>query len=349
MIPAFFTRPATTWVTILVIALHGAIAWAMVSVDSSPPVVLKNSPKVIHLELITLASAADKTPSLTKPSLAKPATQPIAKNPAQSHTQPIIAIEKTETAKPLPKVKTEPPEPLQTHTNQQTTQIKNETSVKAILKQDADMDNEPENLLSEQKLTIVESRKVVSRTDEEETEDDLSAMIRAVTAQFNREQAIQQRAAKSQANRQRMEQEQWRIQAANEAVSKMLALAAAQAEDQNNNEIDSEDNVDNKEEETTFLANDGSWMEKREPITSVPALVWRNIDTSLGDVFIVLLELHVDKEGHITEVQVLESSTSPILDAIATTQVRAGQLNPLIHNGMAVDGVVPMSLVYERP
>ena len=348
MIPAFFTRPATTWVTILVIALHGAIAWAMVSVDSSPPVVLKNSPNVIHLELITLASAADKTTSLTKTSLAKPATQPIAKNPAQSHTKPIIAIEKTETAKPLSKVKTEPPEPLQTHTNQQTTQIKNETSGKAILKQDTDVENEPKNLPSEQKLTIVESQKIVSRSDEEETEDDLSAMIRAVTAQFNREQATQQQAAKNQANRKLMEQEQWRIQAANEAVSKMLALAAAQAEDQNNNEIDLEDNVDN-DEETTFLANDGSWMEEQEPITSVPALVWRNINTSLGDVFIVLLELHVDKEGHITEVQVLESSTSPILDAIATTQVRAGQLNPLIHNGMAVDGVVPMSLVYERP
>ncbi len=350
MIPIFFTRPATTWVTILVIALHGAIAWAMVSVDSPPPVIIKNSPKVIHLELITLAFAADKTPSLTKPSLAKPATQPIAKNPAQSHNKPIIAIEKTETAKPLPKVKTEPPEPLQTHTNQQTTQIKNETSVKAILKQDADVDNEPENTLSQQKLTIVESQKIVSRSDkEEETEDDLSAMIRAVTAQFNREQDIQQRAAKRQANRQLMEQEQWRIQAANEAVSKMLALAAAQAEDQNNDEIDLEDNVNKKDEETMFSANDGSWMEKQEPITSVPALVWRNINTGLGDVFIVILELHVDKEGYITEVQVLESSTSPIIDAIATTQVRAGQLNPLIHNGMAVDGIVPMSLVYERP
>ena len=348
MIPIFFTRPATTWVTILVIALHGAIAWAMVSVDSPPPVVIKNSPKVIHLELITLDSAPDETPSLTKPSPTEPMTQPIASNPAQSNTQPIVAIEKTETTKTLlnSKPKPEPLESLKT----QTTQIKNKTPVKAIVKQDADVDNEPENTLSEQKLTIVESRKIVSRSDkEEETEDDLSAMIRAVTAQFNREQAIQQRAAKNQANRQLMEQEQWRIQAANEAVSKMLALAAAQAEDQNNDEIDSEDSVDKKDEETTFLANDGSWMEKQEPITSVPALIWRNINTSLGDVFIVILELHVDKEGYITEVQVLESSTSPIIDAIATTQVRAGQLNPLIHNGMAVDGIVPMSLVYERP
>ncbi|MGP5211706.1 energy transducer TonB [Psychrobacter alimentarius] len=351
MIPAFFTRPATTWVTILVIALHGVIAWAMVSVDSPPPIVIKNSPKVIHLELITLASAADKTLSLTKPSPTKPAptTQPTAKHPAKPNTQPMVAIENTETAKPTPAPKTEPPEPLQTHTNQQTTQIKNQTLGKAILKQDTDVENEPKNLPSEQKLTIVESRKIVSRSDEEETEDDLSAMIRAVTAQFNREQAIQQRAAKNQANRQLMEQEQWRIQAANEAVIKMLALAAAQAEDQNNDETDSEDSVDKQDEETTFLANDGSWMEKQEPITSVPALVWRNINTSLGDVFIVLLKLHVDKEGHITKVQVLESSTSPIIDAIATTQVRAGQLNPLIHNGRAVDGIVPMSLVYERP
>lgn len=349
MIPAFFTRPATTWVTMLVIALHGVIAWAMVSVDSPPPVVIKNSPKVIHLELITLASAADKTPSLTKPSPTKPATQPIAKNPVQSNIQPIVAIEKTETAKPLPEIETEPPEPLQTHTNQQTTQIKNKRSVKAVIKQDTNVEDEPKNLTSEQKLTIVESRKIVGRSDEEETEDDLSAMIRAVTAQFNREQAIQQRAAKNQANRKLMEQEQWQLQAANEAVSKMLALAAAQAENQNNDETDSEDNVNKKDEETTFLANEGSWMEKQEPITSVPALVWRNINTSLGDVFIVILELHVDKEGHITEVQVLESSTSPIIDAIATTQVRAGRLNPLIHNGMAVDGIVPMSLVYERP
>lgn len=350
MIPIFFTRPATTWITILVIALHGAIAWAMVSVDSPPPIVIKNSSKVIHLELITLASASDRASSLTKPPRTEPSTQPMAKNSAQSNIQPIVAIEKAKTAKPLPKIETEPPEPLQTHTNQQTTQIKNKTSVKAILKQDADVEGQPENPLSEQKLTIVESRKIVSRSDkEEETEDDLSAMIRAVTAQFNREQAIQQRAAKSQANRKLMEQEQWRIQAANEAVSKILALAASQAENQNNDEIDSENNVYKDNTDSVFSADEGSWMEAHEPITSISALIWNSVNKELGDVFIVTLELHVDKEGHITEVQLLESSTSPIIDAIATTQVRAGQLNPLIHNGMAVDGIVPMSLVYERP
>ena len=174
-------------------------------------------------------------------------------------------------------------------------------------------------------------------------------MIRAVTAQFNRERAKQQQAAKNQANRKLIEKEQWRIQAANEEISKMLALAAEQAKKQTADKMALDDNVDKKEEETAFLANDGSWMEAHEPITSIPALVWRSINKDLGDVFIVILELHVNTEGYVTEVQVLESSTSPIIDAIATTQVRGGQLKPFIQDGAAVDAIVPMSLVYERP
>lgn len=180
-------------------------------------------------------------------------------------------------------------------------------------------------------------------------------MIRAVTAQFNRDQAIQQHALGKQTNRKLAEQEQWRIQAANEEIANMLKLAATQAEKQIADQVAIDEQADknnkaNKSDEIVpFLADYGSWLDKHEPTTSVPLFMWRSIATELGDVFIVMLELHVNKEGYITEVQVLEKSGSPIIDAIATTQVRAGQLNPLQQNGKAVDAIVPMSLVYERP
>lgn len=345
MIPNLSTRPVTAWVTILVVALHGAIAWAMVSIESPTPVLPENKPKVIHLELVSLASTSEKTSPATKNIPTEPQTKPLVENPSPSSTKPTDSAEEAETTEVLPVSKVV--ERLKTKTEQTR---KTPKKSKRTIKKDSKLKDKPESTSSEQTLTIVESRRIANRSDkEEETEDDLSAMIRAVTAQYNREQAIQQNAVKNQANKKLMEQEQWRIQAANEAISKMLALAAEQAENQNNDKIDSEDNIDKKDEDTAFLANDGSWMAEHEPITSIPALVWRSINTRLGDVFIVVLELHVNKEGYVTEVQLLESSTSPIIDAIATTQVRGGQLNPFIQNGVAVDAIVPMSLAYERP
>ena len=171
-------------------------------------------------------------------------------------------------------------------------------------------------------------------------------MIRSVTEQYNRDQARQRQSAIRQANRKKDEQAKWQEQAANEAVSNMLALAAAQAQAQANNQNADDDTV---EKESVFVAEYGSWREGNEPNTSIPALAWRSIDRELGDVFIVMLELHIDTEGHITEVQVLESSGSPIIDAIATTQVRAGQVTPITQNEKAIEAIVPMSLVYERP
>lgn len=350
MIPNLFTRPATTWVTIVVIVLHGAVAWAMVSVDKPAPIVIKNSPKVIHLELITLDAAPQNTLSSTKALStkaisAKPQIRANLENPSPSTVQLIALIDKVEITKTLPV--SELVEPLKTKVEQkQTTPIKSA----ALVKEDSNVEQESDNLSSDQKLTIVESRRIMSTSKKtEETEDDLSAMIRAVTAQFNREQTVQQRAAKNQANKKLIEQEQWKLQATTEAVSQMLALAAEQAEKQVSDQVDLVEGVDKNNKEVTFSADEGSWLEAHEPITSIPALVWRSVNSGLGDVFIVILELHVDKKGYITEVQVLESSTSPIIDAIATAQVRAGQLNPLIQNGMAVAGIVPMSLVYERP
>ena len=42
-------------------------------------------------------------------------------------------------------------------------------------------------------------------------------------------------------------------------------------------------------------------------------------------------------------------SARRIIDAIATTQVRAGQVIPITQNEKAIEAIVPMSLVYERP
>lgn len=351
MMPNFFTRPLTTWITMLVVVLHGIIAWTMVSVDKPAPVITKAKPSIIHLELITLASTPENIRPSTKNLPTVPQSKPLNDKPSPPNVQPDEPIEKAETTETF--TVSDSVEPLKTVVEQkQTTPMTSTTSIK----EDVELERKPENPSSDQKLLIAESKNIaelkqtVNTSDtKEETEDDLSAMIRAVTAQFNREQAVQQRAAKNQANRKLIEQEQWQAQAANEAVGKMLALAASQAEQQTTDQADLDNKVNENDVDAPFLAEDGSWMDGQEPTTSVPSLVWRNVNTRLGDVFIVMLELHVNKEGYITEVQLLESSASPIIDAIATTQVRAGQLNPLIQNGIAVDAVVPMSLVYERP
>ena len=169
-------------------------------------------------------------------------------------------------------------------------------------------------------------------------------MIRSVTERFNRDQAAQKRSAAKQATQKRAEQEKW--QAEYEAFSHMLAQAADQAEQQADDKANLTDTTD---KESPIIAESGSWMGGEAPNTSISSVIWRNVDRRLGDIFIVMLELHIDTEGNITEVQLLESSGSPIVDAVATTQVRAGQLNPIIKDDKAVEAIVPMSLVYERP
>ena len=77
--------------------------------------------------------------------------------------------------------------------------------------------------------------------------------------------------------------------------------------------------------------------------------MWQNSKAHSGELLIVVLELHVDKVGYITEVQLLESSGDALIDTVATTQVRSGQLEPLQVNGEAVEAIVPKSVVYIRP
>ncbi|WP_010197472.1 energy transducer TonB [Psychrobacter sp. PAMC 21119] len=348
ILPNPFTRPLNAWVTIFVVALHGVTVWAMISIDAPKPPEIKNKPETIQLELITLASPPTNRPST------EPQSKPVSEKQPVSETQPIKPLEKvvasaqTSSAATLKTETKEAPIPSTANTD--------------VVKKSPNLESNPENSLENSSLvsplTTVESRKISNASNEsDDTEQDLTEMMRAraVTAHFNRDQARQKRELGKQTNRKLAEQEQWRIQAANEAIANMLKLAAAQAEKQVTDQAaidekaDKNNKVNKSDEAAPFLANDGSWMAEHEPLTSFPALFWRSIDARLGDVFIVILELHVDKKGAVTDAQLLESSGSTTIDAIATTQVEGGRLNPFIQNGVAVDAIVPMSLVYERP
>lgn len=352
IIPNPFTRPINAWVTVLVVALHGATVWAMMSMEIPDPPNTMTKPKTIQIELITSKSLSTDTPRTDSQS------KPVSQNPPIPQRLSIEPLEEVRTSTQLIAATTsKADEPLTIKIKKDPVSLKTDaTLAKKHPNLESTVEKPLENPSSASPLTIVESRITTNASNKaDDTEQDLSAMIRAVTAQFNRDQARQQRALGIQTNRKLAEQEQWRIQAANEAIADMLELAAAQAEKQVADQVDTDENADksnktNKSDETApFLADYGSWLDKHEPITGLPLLMWRSIATGLGDVFIVMLELHVNEEGYITEVQLLEPSGSPIIDAMATTQVRAGQLNPLQQNGKAVDAIVPMSLVYERP
>ena len=348
MIPIFFTRPTTTWVTTVVILLHGMTVWAMVSIDRPQPINASAIPTAIQVELITSGNEHSEllsTEDLSEPLLLEPlSSKKLPARPAEE-VEPAKSPAAIEVLEPLvTKVTKNSLAPVVTIPSSEEVLASDATPKKEVVASNAT----PSPTSSVQSLTIVESRKAVRSVGDKEAEDDLSAMIRAVTAQFNREQAVQKRSADNQANRKRAEKQQWQAQAEQQAVEKMLALAATQAEAQTTNQEDLVSRTDINDEDKPFLADFGSWRDGYEPETSVPLLIWRSVDTDLGDIFIVTLELHVTKDGYITEVQVLESSGSPIIDAIATTQVRAGQLNPLEQDGIAVDAIIPMSLVYER-
>ena len=343
MISNPFTRLINVWITILVIVLHGVTVWAMVSMDSPErPKINVPDPKTIQLELITLSALSNEKPDVTSklksvsqsqkslPSVQEVTEQSEDIKPIKSaKSAPILeAIEH----KPIlePEKKAEPLKPIK-------------ESLTAI--EEPKSNQETRDFSSEQKLVITESRKISNAKDE--AESDLSAMILAVTKQFNREQAMQQQAVQSQSNRKRIEQDKLQLQAVNDAVSKVLAVD--QANEQKPEQLAPDDKIDESSEVVPFLEEQANWLDEYQPNPSLPLLIWRNTTARSGDIFHVLLELHVDKNGHITEVQLLQSSGNVIIDAVAMIQIREGQLNPFQKNGVLVNATVPMQLSYEMP
>lgn len=373
MINQPFYRPVHVWIMILVIALHGLVVWAGISTAPIKRPNIKAKPSaLIQLELITLdstGSAAAEASSDAAPQTKK-AVLPKQKSPTEKQDDTAKASV-LKAAEPKEIVKTEEP------VLEEKTPVENKETTKELSTEQAeraDETNQSQPAIDNREVRVTKASGNQASTDdkpsaqnssnETEANDGLSAMIRAVTAQFNREQAIQKRAATQQSNRKISAQAQWQAQADEEAITKILALAAEQAANQDlNQNLSQEPTADTDVENATrnnaddadndalvpFLEEQGSWLEEHQPITDVPLLIWRSTDAIPGDVFIVLLELSVDKEGVITEVQLLESSGSPIIDAVATTQVRTGQLMPLQVDGLAVDATIPMSLVYQRP
>ena len=303
------------------------------SIDSiEPPKAKQREANLIQLELITLDSvpAPNLSLNIPKPTNIKPEKKnaeliEVNEPPILTTDLNNIEIEPSQikpTAVPLPATKL--PETQAEQTIDKTT-IKEQKLVVAANNDNAQPESENTDIPI-QKLVIEELQKIDKKTTEEQP--DLTALIRAVTEQFNKDQAQQQRETNKQENRTSLEQAQ--LQTAEVSLNK--------TEEQ----VDIQDTVN-------FLEEQASWLDKLEPNTSIPQQVWHHTNANTGDFFIVILELHVDKEGHITQVQLSKSSGNPIIDAIAAVQVRAGQLTPFQHNGLAVNGIVPMTLRYEMP
>lgn len=334
MISNPFTRLINVWIAILVIVLHGVTVWAMVSMDSPErPMINAPEPKTIQLELITLSALSNEKPDV-RPKLKSVSQPQKSLPPVQEVTEQTENIKLTKSAKLAPILESEPKAELSNPV---------EDSVIAI--EEPQLNQETKDSSSEQKLVITESRKISNATDE--AESDLSAMILAVTKQFNREQAMQQQSVQSQSNRKRIEQDKLQLQAVNDAVAKVLA--ADQANEKKPEQPALEDKIDESSEVVPFLEEQANWLDEYQPNTSLPLLVWRNTTARSGDIFNVLLELYVDKNGHITEVQLLQSSGNVIIDAVAMIQIREGQFNPFQKNGVPVNATVPMQLSYEMP
>ena len=343
MISNPFTRLINVWIAILVIVLHGVTVWAMVSMDSPErPMINAPEPKTIQLELITLSALSNEKPDV-RPKLKSVSQPQKSLPPVQEVTEQTENIKLTKSAKLAPVLESEPKaKPIEPKPK---AELSNSVEDSVIATEEPQLNQETKDSSSEQKLVITESRKTSNATDE--AESDLSAMILAVTKQFNREQAMQQQSVQSQSNRKRIEQDKLQLQAVNDAVAKVLA--ADQANEKNPEQPALEDKIDESSEVVPFLEEQANWLDEYQPNTSLPLLVWRNTTARSGDIFNVLLELYVDKNGHITEVQLLQSSGNVIIDAVAMIQIREGQFNPFQKNGVPVNATVPMQLSYEMP
>lgn len=345
MIPNAFTRPITAWTTIFVLVLHGVTIWAVASMKSPErPQINTSEPTVIELELVTstpaLPTAKPQSASQPNPQLKKKSAETIKlAAPVPDLVKPLEPVQPSR-----PESKGEQSDPIKEEPKlEKEAKLEKETKVTVLepdkaIKEPEEMteeqnlvalvqamtgefDSEPVNIM-EQELITKESKKTVQAMFEKDI--DLDAIIRAVTAKYNRDQARQRQEAKKRDEQDRQ-----------------------QAQDSRSDKKQKQANVSNQP--VKFATEQASWLLEHEPNTSLPLPVWRETTARSGDVFTVLLELHVDKNGYVTEVRLLQSSGNQIIDAVATVQVRAGQLNPFKQDGIPVDGIVPMSLRYERP
>ena len=351
-------------ITIFVIILHGLTVWAMISMDNPEiPDIKPTKPQAIQLELVTLPTSAPEKiraentltksnpapqilPQLEKKSAELPKSKLLEAKPVKSVPEPTFSktLDSVKTLNPEPKK--QPSDPINKQSNPEKTKIKKQTQPSVLVQKNATKESEemtkdmaeeqdilalvqamteqvsPESTnISTQGLVIKEMRKTVKVKAEEEI--DIASLIRSVTAQFNRDQARQW-----QEGRKRAGQE-------------LLQAQAGKANDKQK-----QLNLD--DEPVSFLEEQASWLDQK-PITDLPSAIWREVTGQSGDVFTVLLALYVDKNGYITDVQLLESSGNNIINIAAMTQVRAGQLKPFQQNERPVNGIVPMSLIYERP
>lgn len=345
MIKQSLTRLMHVWTTIGVITLHGMAVWASISIESPKRSEIQpQNSQPIQIELLTLNPQESLAPHTNQ-------TQPNVQQTLESATKVLetpLSVEestRTETDKKQPILPT-------------ALDIKNRQKInaKSSLSNSStafNLDNEVNKSKAKNQSSTSDNESVTdNRQALDSTEEDLAAMIREMTKQYNLEQAEQRRAMNRQDIQKRKDQKQWQDQADYEAMTQLLALATAQAEKlkaaQEEQNLVNNDEKD-KNNAIPFLENQGSWLNEQPPLTGMSSLLWQNIDIRSGDLFIVLLELQVDIQGYITGVKVLETSGSPTIDAVASTQVRAGQLNPLELEGVPVNAVIPMSLVYERP
>ena len=355
-------------ITIFVIVLHGLTVWAMISMDNPEiPDIKPAKPQAIQLELVTLPTSATSAPekiraenTLTKPNPAPqilpqlekksaelPETKLLEAKPVKSVPEPTFskALDSVKTLNPEPKK--QPSDPINKQSNPEKTKIKKQTQPPVLVQKNTTRESQemtkemaeeqdilalvqamteqvsPESTnISTQGLVIKEMRKTVRIKAEEEI--DIASLIRSVTAQFNRDQARQWQEGRKRARRE-------------------LLQAQAGKSNEKRKQLNLNDEV------VDFSEEQASWLDQKKPDTDLPSAIWREVTSQLGDIFTVLLELHVDKSGYITDVQLLESSGNKIVDIAAMTQVRAGQLKPFQQNERPVNGIVPMSLIYERP
>lgn len=383
MISDSSSRLFNAWVTILVIALHGITMWAVFSINSQAlPVNEMKTTQIIELELVD-AETLSGTESGTEfdiESMSQNRSEVSSTLKADVKSKNESQIKEGTSIDEVSEQADELETPDQSVTdknitdqtpiddindqntdnteeeNSQNNEKFNENSTSSKTENQADNTNAANETSSNtERLTNSSSGDDLANglaSEDEALEDDLSAMIRAVTRQYNREQAIQRRAAQSQPFWRQVQQDQEEMRAADQAINDLLSLATKQAvaqEERRSQQGLMDKGSVQKRKPVAFSIEQGVWAEDYEPVTSLPLQIWYRIPAAAGQQFEVLLELHVDTKGVITEVQLLESSGNPIIDATATTQVRSGQLEPLRVDGEAVEAIIPVSLVYTSP
>ncbi|SJM72841.1 energy transducer TonB [Psychrobacter piechaudii] len=330
---------------IAVLAMHVGIAAALVHMQGPKPVIKEpEEVKPIEIQMLSLQEAVEPPTAVqTKQNTPQVTQEQVTK----VQSQPKPASKPTESVKPEPEIQPKP-KPVEKNEPEPIQKVQSKSEAKVETKTAEALNNQKSTQQTSQQTIHQDVQPEVSTKPNFDANEHQRLIEQAAREQAAREQAAREQAAREQVAREQVAREQVareqvaREQVAREQAAREQAAREQAAREQAAREQAAREQAAASNEPKSFSANQARW--KRKPRLEVPPQVARKSNS--GDVYLVILAVTVDKQGHVADVKVTKSSGNTVVDKAAISQVKKSKLHPFEQDKAPVVGLINLPIEY---